>query len=1432
MKKIITILTAIATCASMSARMMVYSANDVEFYLKIVSASAGTISADGTIITFASPAEAKGAKLVVQEFIKADFSNPSIQQVGSTFSVNDKSISLDNGVSYSNPIGQEKEYTLNYKGVTTTVTTDCFVSCFAYANKRKKFASGTGDATWGHSKDYTWAYDGVDQMTIIWASSFDDPNYDNSTETAHFQGNASDAFPFTQFEATIGHVTDGTYTIDIIDSWEHAELGTQNGTFINVDGKNKILVTNHPGIKIVVGDSGSSTDDPGNGGGTDTKDDVVSVTSGETTTNYESLDEAFKAAKDGDVITLKEDYAVPVDAGKDIYGLIDCNAGTSEAPVVLDLAGHTLSFPDGGHIIVNLGHALTIRDSGTGGKITSAEGYVVINTATGTLRLENGTLESTFTGDGNEQAKGAVYNRGVMFVDGGTVSGQKYGIYTEGALTLGEGKIAASQGFGVVVSSEGEITMLKFPEFDCMSDDIALADGKLIYYGGKIYGTPKNKIKIYLENKEQKYFTYGYGEDMRTEDGGITEPSDVFYVSGISDARIGFYETDRYLEAGIADETEVTFPAGNSTYFDERALALGEWNDDLKFYAVTSVDTENKSVILTEIKSKRFGGHASLIVSNTSGAPITVKMVEAACGMMENSFIGSFNNDLRGDNDPDEVNIYPGFEGTDEAIEQIDKMDGFEYYGFNGEDFVPLSNLGPVEAHRCWLGIGEFPDFDEGDEGEGEEGGLPAGARKLSVVWPGSAAKSNTGASGETFNLTLATDAEAHGTVSFSVDGTTLTSDNKTASEGQTVTITVTPTVTQYSAYVVQSITAKPSMTTSHMKVRGNILDEVTLTPAGANTWTMTMPAADVEVGISYGTLSVAKVEIENPQLLTVGKTFEVTIGKTQYAPQEVTQNYYFDPVTGVTVDAVIKIALESTSGNKAIYKVTDNYATKLTFGDVEWKESGALLTRPKNLTFSGAAVDVSNIHFTNASTLSTGDKMTLVKDFGDAVGTITGSNFTDASSCEGAGHPYLENYDIHYLVTEGTDTQHITNTKTNDDGSITVTDTYIYKDGSMTVKETVTNSPDGSTTVKETVKDADGSMTVKETVTNPVGPTIETATTRVKNADGSITETIKKKVTNPDGTETTTENTKETVTNPDGSTAVKETVKDADGSMTVKETVKDADGNIHRIEETVDANGNTTKVETITNPVQLGGTATVTGSNGESTILGVIKGGKDISISEITNQPIAIENGKEGAMAIEKTTKESFLANATQNKSESTTTLRVSSGAFRAGMKITVLQLANGSSIWEKTTIDGSVECVVTFTSLARRHSATRGAKAARPFFRIDYSGANITCKAGDVELQAAEEAHGINRGDEQDIIIESGKTYDILTDKNLILTLQPSESDFLLTSFTMIVPKDSDPNDINGDGDVNAVDLVKAIAAGKTQAEIDAIVNSIMGK
>ena len=480
----------------------------------------------------------------------------------------------------------------------------------------------------------------------------------------------------------------------------------------------------------------------------------------ESTQTYDTFVEALIAAEDGDVLTLCKDIDIAPTEGPFESGQLIIAVGTGDHPLTLDLNGHTLAFPEGGFLTVSSDGYLKVTDGteGGNGKLTSATSFAVWVCYGGYLAMKGGCVETTNT-TGEAPYKSAVYNQGVVMTDGGTVSGILFAIYNDGVLHLGEGKIAASQGFGVVGSS-GQMDMLKFPEFDCMSDDIALNDGQLIYYGGKVYGKPKNKIKIYLENKEQKYFTYGYGIDMVADpvNGGITDPSDVFYVSGISDARIGFcsrtsnYYDGNELEAGIADETEITFPAGNSTYFDERALALGEWNDDLKFYAVTGVDTENKNVILTEVTSKRFGEHAPLIVSNTSGAPITVKMVEAASSTMANSFLKAFNDDLRGDNDPDEVQIYPYFEGTNEAIEQIDKLDGFTCYDLNGEDFVPLSNLGPVEAHSCWLMVS----------------GLSSSDGNLSVVWPGTL----TGVS--VVGFTGIFDAKSHTVTATIPDGATI----------------------------------------------------------------------------------------------------------------------------------------------------------------------------------------------------------------------------------------------------------------------------------------------------------------------------------------------------------------------------------------------------------------------------------------------------------------------------------------------------------------------------------------------------------------------------------------------------------------------------------------------------------------------------------
>ena len=79
---------------------------------------------------------------------------------------------------------------------------------------------------------------------------------------------------------------------------------------------------------------------------------------------------------------------------------------------------------------------------------------------------------------------------------------------------------------------------------------------------------------------------------------------------------------------------------------------------------------------------------------------------------------------------------------------------------------------------------------------------------------------------------------------------------------------------------------------------------------------------------------------------------------------------------------------------------------------------------------------------------------------------------------------------------------------------------------------------------------------------------------------------------------------------------------------------------------------------------------------------------------------------------------------------------------------------------------------------------------------------------------------------GDEM-IKIVSGQKYVVLKDGPLVLTFCTENGPIFIENITLEKP---DPNDLNLDGKVNAVDLVKAISDGKTQAEIDEIVNSIM--
>ncbi|ORT98848.1 Outer membrane autotransporter barrel domain protein [Anaerovibrio sp. JC8] len=141
------------------------------------------------------------------------------------------------------------------------------------------------------------------------------------------------------------------------------------------------------------------------------------------------------------------------------------------------------------------------------------------------------------------------------------------------------------------------------------------------------------------------------------------------------------------------------------------------------------------------------------------------------------------------------------------------------------------------------------------------------------------------------------------------------------------------------------------------------------------------------------------------------------TINATLLATTTAKQEYTVTPVTGMTINAAFQGRLALT--DTALTCTAENKATKLSFGDVEWKNSGALLnhaTTLSTISFSEASVDTSNINFTNINNLAAGKKMTLVNDFlatGEAyTGTITGTKYKVGTSLEGKGEASLTDAD------------------------------------------------------------------------------------------------------------------------------------------------------------------------------------------------------------------------------------------------------------------------------------------------------------------------------------------------------------------------------------------------------------------------------------
>ena len=158
------------------------------------------------------------------------------------------------------------------------------------------------------------------------------------------------------------------------------------------------------------------------------------------------------------------------------------------------------------------------------------------------------------------------------------------------------------------------------------------------------------------------------------------------------------------------------------------------------------------------------------------------------------------------------------------------------------------------------------------------------------------------------------------------------------------------------------------------------------------------------------------------PETVTAGESMTLLKANAtlkDMAAQVKETAYSFAPLSGVTIDANITGRL-TTSNGMVTYTPSANRASKLTFGGVAWDESKPLLTRPANITFAGADVDTSKINFTNVTSLEANQKMTLVADFGDSVGTVTGTTYKVGTAFEGEGAAEMSGDDLIFKTKTG----------------------------------------------------------------------------------------------------------------------------------------------------------------------------------------------------------------------------------------------------------------------------------------------------------------------------------------------------------------------------------------------------------------------------
>ena len=127
---------------------------------------------------------------------------------------------------------------------------------------------------------------------------------------------------------------------------------------------------------------------------------------------------------------------------------------------------------------------------------------------------------------------------------------------------------------------------------------------------------------------------------------------------------------------------------------------------------------------------------------------------------------------------------------------------------------------------------------------------------------------------------------------------------------------------------------------------------------------------------------------------------------------EEKAKTYSIEPVAGVTIDAKLTGKLAN-SGNNVTFTATENKASALTFGKVEWTGDTPLLDHSKtlkNVSFNDAIVDTSNIDFYKEMYIEADQTTTLVSGFGGNPKDIKGTTYKVGTAFDGEGSATMEN--------------------------------------------------------------------------------------------------------------------------------------------------------------------------------------------------------------------------------------------------------------------------------------------------------------------------------------------------------------------------------------------------------------------------------------